>query len=170
MVDEAHATGVFGQRPGGGRTLRGGRPGPDPRGDAEQGPRLRGRIRGREPGAGRVAGEPCPALHLFHGRVRRPNAAAALAALDIVEREPERRERLLARAADAAASLADQGWDTGRSESQIIPLLVGDPRRAVELAGPFASTASSSQPSARQPSPTARPACESASPTPTRRR
>lgn len=61
-------------------------------------------------------------------------SAAALAALDIVRQEPARRRELLGRAADLRARLRKQGWNTGRSESQIIPLLVGEPDRAMYLA------------------------------------
>ncbi len=60
-------------------------------------------------------------------------AAAALAALDIVAAEPQRGVELLARAASLRDALAVQGWDVGRSQSQIIPILVGTPARAVEL-------------------------------------
>jgi 8-amino-7-oxononanoate synthase len=61
-------------------------------------------------------------------------AAAALAAIEIVEQEPERRTTLLHRATDLRARLAEQGWDTGRSASQIIPIRVGDPQQAVSMA------------------------------------
>jgi 8-amino-7-oxononanoate synthase len=60
-------------------------------------------------------------------------AAAALAALEIVEAEPDRRNCLLARAAALRERLAAQGWDLGPSASQIIPVIVGQPERAVEL-------------------------------------
>jgi 8-amino-7-oxononanoate synthase len=60
-------------------------------------------------------------------------AAAALAALDIVEQEPQRRECLLSRAQDLRDELAHRGWNTGSSTSQIIPIIVGDPERAVSL-------------------------------------
>jgi 8-amino-7-oxononanoate synthase len=61
-------------------------------------------------------------------------SAAAVATLDIVQREPQRRTQLLERAAELRARLQAQGWDTGRSESQIIPLLVGDPERTMRFA------------------------------------
>jgi 8-amino-7-oxononanoate synthase len=56
-----------------------------------------------------------------------------LAALDIVHHEPQRRAALLARAATLRAELQRQGWNTGASASQIIPIIVGDPERAVAL-------------------------------------
>ena len=61
-------------------------------------------------------------------------SAAALAALEIVEAEPQRRRELLQRAAALREQLAARGWTPGRSASQIIPILVGQPQRAVELA------------------------------------
>ena len=65
-------------------------------------------------------------------------AAAALAALDIVAAEPQRGGELLARAASLRDELAAQGWDVGRSQSQIIPIVVGAPARAVELSARLA--------------------------------
>jgi 8-amino-7-oxononanoate synthase len=60
-------------------------------------------------------------------------AAASLAALDIVVREPERRTTLLDRAADLRRRLVEQGWDVGDSVSQIIPVVVGEAEAAVRL-------------------------------------
>jgi 8-amino-7-oxononanoate synthase len=60
-------------------------------------------------------------------------AAAAIAALDIVQNEPERRAKLLNRAANLRRQLAEQGWNLGRSASQIVPIYVGDPKHAVHL-------------------------------------
>jgi 8-amino-7-oxononanoate synthase len=58
-------------------------------------------------------------------------AAAGIAALDIVKREPERRERLLALAAETRRQLAAAGLTSAESQSQIIPVVVGDPDLAV---------------------------------------
>jgi len=60
-------------------------------------------------------------------------AAAALAAVDIVEHEPQRRQQLLAAAAHLRQRLVEHGWDIGRSTSQIIPIMLGQPARALEL-------------------------------------
>ena len=60
-------------------------------------------------------------------------SAAALAALEIVIAEPHRRRELLQRAAALRERLAALGWSLGRSASQIIPIVVGEPQRAVEL-------------------------------------
>jgi 8-amino-7-oxononanoate synthase len=61
-------------------------------------------------------------------------SAAAAAALEIVRNEPYRRQQLLAAAANLRWRLSEQGWNTGQSASQIIPLIVGDPRRTMQLA------------------------------------
>jgi 8-amino-7-oxononanoate synthase len=61
-------------------------------------------------------------------------SAAALAAMETVVAEPHRRRELLQRAAALRERLAASGWQTGRSASQIIPVVVGQPQPAVELA------------------------------------
>ena len=60
-------------------------------------------------------------------------SAAALAALEIVIAQPKRRGELLRRAAALRERLAALGWPLGASISQIIPIVVGQPQRAVEL-------------------------------------
>lgn len=60
-------------------------------------------------------------------------AGAALGALDCVRDNPGMGEKLLERAARFRACLQKQGLDTGHSESQIIPVMVGDNERAVRL-------------------------------------
>jgi 8-amino-7-oxononanoate synthase len=62
-------------------------------------------------------------------------SAAGVAALAIVRDEPERRRELLEMAGALRLRLTDQGWDVGRSASQIIPIIVGDATRTMELAG-----------------------------------
>jgi 8-amino-7-oxononanoate synthase len=59
---------------------------------------------------------------------------AASAALSIIQRESHPRRTLLRRAAELRARLADQGWNIGASQSQIIPLIVGDEASALRLA------------------------------------
>jgi 8-amino-7-oxononanoate synthase len=61
------------------------------------------------------------------------NAAAAIAALKIVREEPQRRIELLARAERFRQELRQRGWDVGASESQIIPLIVGEAEAALAL-------------------------------------
>ena len=60
--------------------------------------------------------------------------AASMAALEIVAREPERRSELGQRAADLCNASPRQGWNLGDSESQIVPLVVGDVSAAMRLA------------------------------------
>jgi 8-amino-7-oxononanoate synthase len=61
-------------------------------------------------------------------------AAAALRALEIVHEEPHRRAILLERAEMLRRRLQEQGWSTGDSASQIIPVPIGDPAQTVGLA------------------------------------
>jgi 8-amino-7-oxononanoate synthase len=60
-------------------------------------------------------------------------AAAAMVALDVIRDEPERRRQLLDRSQALRGELLDRGWKVSASVSQIIPLLVGDAGRAVQL-------------------------------------
>jgi 8-amino-7-oxononanoate synthase len=60
--------------------------------------------------------------------------AAALAALRVVRDEPQRRTELQNNAAQLRDLLCEQGWCIGASTSQIIPLIVGDPRDALAWA------------------------------------
>ena len=54
------------------------------------------------------------------------SVAAALKALEIVEREPERRKRLWETTDYMRSELRMLGFDTGQSASPVIPLVVGD--------------------------------------------
>ena len=60
-------------------------------------------------------------------------AGAALEALRVAEREPWRRERLRDAAAAARERFRRAGFDTGRSESHIIPVIAGSDADAVAL-------------------------------------
>lgn len=60
--------------------------------------------------------------------------AAALAALTVVENEPQRRQALLRRAARLRERLREADWNIGLSASQIIPVVVGDADTAMGLA------------------------------------
>ncbi len=62
------------------------------------------------------------------------SAAAAVAALRVIEQEPERRTRLWQNRERLAQGLAGLGFQLTASESPIVPILVGDPDRAVNLA------------------------------------
>jgi 8-amino-7-oxononanoate synthase len=53
-------------------------------------------------------------------------AAAALKAIEIIESEPDRRKQLWETTCYMKKELEGLGFDTGRSESPVIPLVVGD--------------------------------------------
>ncbi len=59
---------------------------------------------------------------------------AALGALDVIEKNPGLGEQLLQRAGLFRGYLSAAGLDTMKSESQIIPILVGDNAKALSLA------------------------------------
>jgi 8-amino-7-oxononanoate synthase len=140
LVDEAHATGVFG---------------PHGRGVVEhfeaQSPDLDKRVHVRigtlskalGTGGGFVCGRQSlvdwlanrARTYVFSTAQPAATSAAARAALEIVREEPLRRTELLTRAGELRDRLRAQGWDTGRSASQIIPLMVGDPEQTMRLAG-----------------------------------
>ena len=54
------------------------------------------------------------------------NTAAALAALGIIENEPERRAKLWHNTHKMADALKDMGFDLGTSETPILPVIIGD--------------------------------------------
>lgn len=140
MVDEAHATGVFGRQGSG--LVEGCE-------HASSSANLRGRVhvhvgtlsKALGAGGGFVCGSEA-LIEWLANRARSyfystapPSAAgaAALAALDIVQSEPQRRRGLLQTAERLRTELRRQGWDVGASQSQIIPIIVGAPERALQL-------------------------------------
>jgi 7-keto-8-aminopelargonate synthetase-like enzyme len=58
---------------------------------------------------------------------------SALGALDVLARDPGLGPRLLAKAARLRDRLRAAGLDTGASESQIVPVMVGENERAMRL-------------------------------------
>ncbi len=52
--------------------------------------------------------------------------AAVLAALDIIEKEPEHRERLWKNTRKMHAAFRDLGFDIGKTQTPIVPIIVGD--------------------------------------------
>lgn len=70
---------------------------------------------------------------LFSASIPPASAAAALAALDVIETEPERRTTLWANAHRVKAELTSMGFDTGVSETPIIPIVVGDEFRLAQF-------------------------------------
>lgn len=65
-------------------------------------------------------------------------AAASLAALRLVQRQPHRRQQLQENAARVRTALQAQGWDLCGSASQIIPLRIGSAAEAWRLSGDLA--------------------------------
>lgn len=70
---------------------------------------------------------------VFSAALPPASAAAALQALEIVEREPERRKQLWEATAYMKRELAALGFDTGNSESPVIPIVVGEDLRALTM-------------------------------------
>ena len=63
---------------------------------------------------------------IFSASMAPATVATVLAALDIVEHEPERRERLWRNAAYWRHGLQELGFNTGQSETPIVPVILGD--------------------------------------------
>lgn len=61
-------------------------------------------------------------------------AAPTIAALRIVQSEPQRRIDLLAKADRLRTSLREIGWNTGASRSQIIPIVIGTSQQTMAIA------------------------------------
>ncbi len=59
--------------------------------------------------------------------------AAAMAALDLVEQEPQRRTHLLQLAEYCRSELIARGWDIADSTSQIVPVIVGENEAVLRL-------------------------------------
>ena len=60
--------------------------------------------------------------------------AATSCALDILDAEPERRHHLLEMAQQVRSGLTELGFDICGSRSHIVPVLVGDPHRTLDIA------------------------------------
>jgi len=127
LADEAHAFGVLGQR---------GRGAVEHFGLDSAAIDLRiGTLSKAIPAVGGfVASDPAivamlrytSAARVFSAAMTPPDAAAALAAIDILDREPERVARLQRNAALFRTALVRAGFDTMGSEAAIVPVFVGD--------------------------------------------
>jgi len=139
LVDEAHATGVFGRR-GSGLVEETG---------SADGVHVRVGTLSKALGAagGFVAGHRRLIEFLRHkarawifSTAHPPAVAgAAVRAIELVGREPERRAELRERAAAFRARLAARGVDIGGAEAQIVPVSAGEPAAAVALAARLAA-------------------------------
>ncbi len=70
---------------------------------------------------------------IFSASIAPSNAASVIAAIDIIEQEPERIEKLWKNTNHAKKRLRDIGFNTGKSETPIIPLFVGDELKTFKL-------------------------------------
>jgi len=133
MIDEAHATGAIG--PGGRGTAAAA-------GVAEEVDVLVGTLGKALGGYGAYA---CGSAELadylvntarpfiFSTGLAPPCAAAASAALEVISSQPKRLERLRHNAEALRETLRSEGLELGDSESQIIPVIVGEAEEAMAL-------------------------------------
>ncbi|MFI9580658.1 aminotransferase class I/II-fold pyridoxal phosphate-dependent enzyme [Streptomyces sp. NPDC052236] len=70
---------------------------------------------------------------LFSAAMPPASAAAALASLDIIEAEPERRARVHGHAQRLLRGLRSLGYDTGRSTTPVVPVYIGDTALCVRV-------------------------------------
>jgi 8-amino-7-oxononanoate synthase len=140
MVDEAHATGVVG--PGGRGAI------------AAYG--LEGRVcvvmgtlsKSLGAAGGFIAGSTdlCAYLRnrarsfIFDTALPPPTAAAALTALTIVEREPERPQRARRLAARLAMGLRSAGYGVSDPAAAVVPVIIGEPDAAMALSARLLDT------------------------------
>ncbi|MFC2161990.1 aminotransferase class I/II-fold pyridoxal phosphate-dependent enzyme, partial [Acidobacteriota bacterium] len=63
---------------------------------------------------------------IFSASMTPSSVATVLATLEIIETEPERRERLWAITEKMKSGFEDMGYDTGPTETPIIPVIIGN--------------------------------------------
>jgi glycine C-acetyltransferase len=71
--------------------------------------------------------------HLFSNALAPPTACAALKAVEILEREPERVTRLHDNVDAMRGGLKSLGFDVVDSPTGIIPIMIGDTREAIQM-------------------------------------
>jgi 8-amino-7-oxononanoate synthase len=129
LVDDAHALGVLGAR-GGGTAQHFGM-----EADVDL---VTATFSKSFASIGGVVAGPADVIHYLKHHARTlifsasmpPSAiATVLACLDVIEREPDRRTRLWENAEYLRAGLRALGFDTGRSETPIIPVITGSMER-----------------------------------------
>jgi 8-amino-7-oxononanoate synthase len=133
LVDEAHGTGVFGRKG---------------RGIAEHFAvenRVHVRIGTLSKALGSMGGFVAGSRSLIEWLVNRARpyvfstappeamAAAGLRALEVVQSEPSRRQRLLEASGKLREALEKDGWQVGDSVSQIVPVFIGSPDTTMRL-------------------------------------
>ena len=133
MVDDAHALGVLGEQ-GGGTSQHFGI-----EGDVDV---VMATFSKSFASIGGVAAGPEPVIHYLKHHARPlifsasmpPSAVATvLACIEVLEREPERRETLWEKAAYLRDGLQGLGFDTVTSETPIIPVVTGSMERTFEF-------------------------------------
>ena len=133
MVDEAHATGVVG--PGGRGAIAG--YGLDGRVGVVMG--TLSKALGAAGGFIAGSADLCAYLRnrarsfIFDTALPPPTAAAALAALQVVEREPERPVRARSLAGRLATGLRAAGFDVPDPPAAVVPVVIGEPDPAMAL-------------------------------------
>jgi 8-amino-7-oxononanoate synthase len=133
MVDEAHATGAIG--PGG----RGSVAAAGLSGEVDVVVGTLGKALGSYGAYACASAETveflvnCARPFIFSTAPPPSAAGAALAALDVLEAEPELVEQLQANAETLRAALAGHGLDVGSSTTQVVPLTVGKADTTMEL-------------------------------------
>lgn len=70
---------------------------------------------------------------IFSAALPPAQTAAAIAALDVIEAEPERVTRLHEQSAKYRDGLKAQGWDTMKSTTCVVPVLIGDEAKTMDL-------------------------------------
>lgn len=137
MIDEAHAVGVLGERGRGACELA----------DCESRFLVRMGTFGKAIGSFGAfvagSGELVDYLmnksrsFIYSTSLPPPVLASSIAGLEMVEREPERRKRLLQNAGFVRTRLKDLGLDVGEGEFQIIPIRVGDAKKVMQASAAF---------------------------------
>lgn len=134
MVDEAHSLGVLGRH---------GRGAADHFGLDDRVDLVMGTFSKSLASLGGFIAGPEPVIHymkhharslIFSASITAASAAAALAALDIIEKEPQMRRRVLGIADEVRQGLQRLGFRVGGTpDSPIVPVVVGDQDRMLRL-------------------------------------
>jgi 8-amino-7-oxononanoate synthase len=133
LVDEAHAVGVFG-RTGAGTA--------EHFGITDQVDLIMGTFSKSLASVGGVVAGDESVIHwlrhhsralIFTASMPPASVAGVLAALDVIEQEPERRERLWANTTRVAEGLRSLGFDVPHAQTPIIPVFVGELVRTLQL-------------------------------------
>jgi len=133
MVDDAHATGVLGKE---------GRGTAEHFGLEEEVDIVMGTCSKALASVGGFIASSHEVIHYVKHKARTMIFSASLppacvatigAALEVIEREPERRTHLWKNAQQVRDGLKEMGFDTGLSETPIVPVLLGDDLRAFRM-------------------------------------